>query len=117
MSKPEVIEKTPMNIVQVKDALERIHKTETELNFRAQKAEEYAQDFAKLSTKDAAALYDKLVALDIPRLRDVHLHKLIDLMPQSEKHVKLILSAMNVSPTADSAKKLADTITEFAPKK
>jgi DNA-directed RNA polymerase subunit F len=116
MSKPELLEKTPMNVVEVKAALEKIHAKEAELNFRAQKAEEYAQDFAKISVKEAAELLEKLRALDVPRIKEHHLHKLIDLMPVSDKHVKLILSSYNVSPTAENAKKVADLIAEYAPK-
>jgi DNA-directed RNA polymerase subunit F len=117
MSKPEMLEKQAMNIVQVKAALEKIKGSEPELNFRAAKTEEYAQDFAKISLKDADELFDKLKGLEIPRLKDTHLHKLIDIMPTSEKHVKIILSAMNVTPTAEQMKKLAETIVEYAPKR
>jgi DNA-directed RNA polymerase subunit F len=117
MSKPELLEKAPMNVVEVKAALERIKAKEPELNFRAQKTDEYAQDFAKISLKDATELMDKLKGLDVPRVREQHLHKLIDIMPISEKHVKIILSAYNVTPTAESCKKIVDTIAEYAPKR
>ncbi len=117
MSKPEMLEKTPMNVVEVKHVLEKIKEKEPELNFRAQKTDEYAQDFAKISLKDAHELLEKLKGLDIPRIKEQHLHKLIDIMPTSEKHVKLILNSYNVTPTAESCKKLADTIAEYAPKR
>jgi DNA-directed RNA polymerase subunit F len=117
MSKPELLEKTPMNLSEVKAALEKIRETESELNFRAQKTEEYAQDFAKLKLADANELFAKLKALEVPRLREQHLHKLIDVMPVSEKHVKLVLGTYNVSPTAENCKKLADLLSEYAPKK
>lgn len=117
MSKPEILEKTPTNIVEVKAALEKIKETEPELNFRAAKTEEYAQDFAKVTPKQAKELFDKLKVLEIPRIREAHIHKLIDVMPTSEKHVKIVLSSYNVTPTAENCKKLADTITEFASKK
>jgi DNA-directed RNA polymerase subunit F len=117
MSKPEMLEKQAMNIVQVKAALEKIKDSEPELNFRAAKTFEYAEDFAKISAKDASDLYDALKALEIPRLKDTHLNKLIDIMPTSEKQVKIILSAMNMTPTAEQTKKLADTLAEYAPKR
>lgn len=119
MSKPEVLEKSPMNIVEVKEALEKIKASEEglELNFRAAKTEEYAQDFAKLKPKQAKELYDKIMALDIPRLKDQHAHKLIDLLPQSEKNVKLILAAYHTTVTAESVKKLVDVLNEYADKR
>jgi DNA-directed RNA polymerase subunit F len=117
MAKPEILEKTPMNVVEVKAALEKIKEKEPELNFRAAKTEEYAQDFAKISLKESRALLEKLKGLEIPRLKETHLHKLIDVMPVSEKHVKIVLSSANVTPTAENCKKIAETIAEFAPKR
>lgn len=117
MSKPELIEKHPMNIVEVKAALEKIKESEPELNFRAQKTEEYAQDFAKIGLKDAKELLEKLKGLEIPRLKENHLHKLIDILPTNEKHVKIVLAPYNVTLTAEQNKKLADTIAEHAPKR
>ena len=117
MSKPELLEKIPMNVVEVKAALEKIKAKEPELNFRAAKTDEYAQDFAKITLAEARELFDKLKALEIPRVKDTHLHKLIDIMPVSEKHVKIILSSYNLTPTAENCKKLAETVAEYAPKK
>ncbi|MDD9953083.1 MAG: hypothetical protein OXR66_02000 [Candidatus Woesearchaeota archaeon] len=114
MSKPEVLEKTPINVCDVKAALTKIRKSEEELNFRAEKTEEYAQDFAKLTVKQAKELFDKLQGLEVPRVKEVHLHKLIDIMPQSEKHAKLILSSYHLTVTNDNVKKIVDTIGEFA---
>lgn len=119
MSKPEVLEKSPMNIVEVKEALEKIRAVEegVELNFRAAKTEEYAQDFAKLKPKQAKELYEKIMGMDIPRLKEQHAHKLIDLLPQSEKSVKLILTSYHLTVTNENIKKLAETITEYADKR
>jgi DNA-directed RNA polymerase subunit F len=117
MSKPEIIEKTSMNVVEVKAALEKIRAKEPELNFRAQKTEEYAQDFAKIRLAEVAEIKEKLAALDVSRLRDTHINKLIDIMPASEKQVKLILTTMNTTLPADAYKKIADIMIEHAPKK
>ena len=117
MSKPEVLEKTPTNIVEVKAALEKIKAKEPELNFRAAKTEEYAQDFAKITQKQAKELISALQKLEIPRLRDAHMHKLVDIMPVSDKHVKIVLASYNLTPTAENCKKIAETVAEFVPKK
>ncbi len=118
MSKPEILEKSPMNVVEVKAALENIKKVspDVELNFRAQKTLEYAQEAAKLATKKAQELYGKLVALEIPRLKDAHYHKLVDLLPTNEKQVKAILSAYHLTVSNESVKKITDVIGEYAAK-
>lgn len=117
MSKPELLEKSPMNVVEVKAVLEKIKETEPELNFRAQKTDEYAQDFAKITLEEAKKLFEKLKGLEISRMKDSHLHKLIDVMPTSEKHVKILMSAYNVTLTAENCKKIAETIAEYAPRR
>lgn len=119
MSKPEILEKSPMNVVQVNDALERIKASEEglELNFRAAKTEEYAQDFSKLKLKDANALVEKLTALDVPRLKDVHIHKLVDLLPQSEKMVKIVLSGYHLTVSQENIKQIVDVLGEYADKR
>lgn len=119
MAKPEVLEKSPMNVVEVKAALERIHKEDPEasLNFRAQKAEEYAQDFARISEKKAKELFAELQKLEIPRVREQHIHKFIDLLPSNEKQVKLILGTYHLTVTGENVKKIADAIQSYLPKR
>ena len=112
-----MIEKIPMNVVEVKAVLEKAKTKGLELNFRAAKTDEYAQEFAKISLKDAKELFDKIKGLEIPRVRDAHIHKLIDIMPQSDKHVKIILASLNLTPTVENCKKIAETIAEYLPKK
>ncbi len=114
MSKLEILEKSPMNIVEVKQEIERIHKEDEELNFRAQKTEEYAQELAKLKPKQAKELFGKLMGLDIPRFREQHAHKMIDLMPRTEKRVKQILTGYHMTVKSDDVKRITETLAEFA---
>lgn len=119
MSSPHVLEKVPMNVVQLKDALTRIRGSEEglELNFRAQKAMEYAEDFTKMKLDEANEVLAAIQKLEVPRLKDVHIHKLIDLMPQSEKSVKVVLNSYHLTVSADLIKKIAEVLQEHAPKK
>jgi len=119
MSSPQVIEKAPMSVTQVKVALERIKASEEglELNFRAQKTMEYAEDFAKLPPTDAEEVFAAIRKLEIPRLKDAYIHKLIDLLPQSEKSVKVVLSSYHMSVPAEQIKKIAEILQEHAPKR
>lgn len=117
MSKPEVLEKTPMNVVEVKQELSNIQKSlgeDEELNFRAAKTFEYGEDFARLKPKQAQELYEKLQALDIPRMREIHIQKLIDILPTSEKHAKIILGSYHLTVTNENVKKVVSTIKEYA---
>lgn len=111
--KPEVLEKQPINIVDLKQEIEKIKKDEEELNFRAAKTEEYVQELAKLKPKQAKELHGKLMGLEIPRFKEQHAHKLIDLLPGTEKQVKLILTSYHMTVKNDDVKRIFEALSEY----
>jgi DNA-directed RNA polymerase subunit F len=117
MSNPDVVEEIPLNIVEVKDMLKKIKARDAELNFRAQKTDEYLQAVNTIKPKQAKELNEKLTGLKIPRIKEQHIQKLIDIMPETPEGVKTVTSGFNISLTIDQMKKLSNVIKEFAPKK
>ena len=118
MSKPEIIEKQPVTIAQVKEALKRIRKRDNdELNFRAQRTEEYVNELSVLKAKEAAELVEKITALEIPRLKPEIVSKLADTMPQNEKHLKVILQSYTATVSPENQKKIMAVLDEFRAKK
>ncbi len=117
MSKAEIVEKSPMNVVLVKEALKRIKKRDEELNFRATRTEEYVNEVARLKAKEAKELVGKLEKLDIPRLKPEYIHKIVDVLPKSEKHLKVVLQGYTLSVSADNQKKIMKVVEEYLPKK
>lgn len=109
----EVISQTPMNASQLKTQMDVIKKRDETLGFRAQKTVDYLESVESLDEKKADELFKKLEALAVPRLRDVHFHKLIDIMPKSANEVKTVLQGYNVTVSAESCKKIADVVAEF----
>jgi len=104
----EIISETPINVYELKEELVKIKKRDKELNFRAQKTEEHLASAAE--HKDAAKLFDKLNKLGISRLRDIHIHKIIDIMPASVKDLKIILQGYTVSVSNENMKKIVDAL-------
>lgn len=117
MAKPDILEKRPMNTVLVREALKKIKKRDEELNFRSARTEEYVNAVAKLKAKEAKELVEKLEALDIPRLKPEFIHKIIDTMPQNEKHLKTILQGYTLSVSGENLKKIQAVIDEYLAKK
>ncbi|MBU0667007.1 MAG: hypothetical protein ABIC91_04445 [Nanoarchaeota archaeon] len=117
MVKPEIIEKNPINIVELKEELKAIKKRDEELTFRAGKTEDYLNDFSRLSKKEATELVDKLKALDIARLKDEFIHKIIDLMPRTVPELKVILQGYSLTINNENLKKIMDVVTVYHPKK
>jgi len=110
MAKPKIISETPMNMNELKKELARIKKEDKELNFRAQKTEEYLQQFCELDDKKIKELYDKIDSLKIPRLKDIHIQKMTDLTPRSIEDLKMILQAYTITVNNDNLKKIVDAV-------
>ncbi|MBN1175869.1 hypothetical protein JXA48_04460 [Candidatus Woesearchaeota archaeon] len=117
MVKPEILEKRPVSIPEVKDMLKAIHKRDDELSFRGGKTEDYVNEVAQLTSKKAKDLSKAIEDLDIPRLKPEHIVKIIDTLPDTPEHLKVILSGFNVTITKENLKKIVDALDEFRPAK
>ena len=117
MTKPKILNEEPMSIAEVKDALVKIKKRDKELTFRGNKTEEYTNQFTVLDSKKSAELVDKLMGLKIQRLKEMHIKKMVDILPKTAKEVKVVLQGYTVTVKADHIKKIAETVAGFAPKK
>lgn len=115
--KPKIINEEPMSIAEVKASLDNIKKRDGELTFRGNKTEDYVNQFAVVEKKKASELLEKLEKLNIPRLKEQHIKKIMDVLPRTAKEVKVILQGYAVTVKAEDMKKIADTVAEFAPKK
>ena len=115
MGDTQIISETPINIYQLKKELEKIKKRDSELNFRASRTEEYLNQV--LALKNAEALFDKLAKLNIPRLKEQHIHKIIDITPATLNELKVVLQGYTITLNNESMKKIVDTINEFLEKK
>lgn len=114
MAKTQIISETPITIVQLKEELEKIKKRDKELNLRSNKTIEYLEQFAKF--KQSKELTEKLTKLDIPRLKEQHITKIIDILPTTIKDLKIILQGYNITVNNENLKKIIDTINQFIPK-
>ena len=113
MTVTEILGKAPMTLSEVKSELEKIQKRDGDLTFRGNKTLEYVQQLAPLGPKKAKELTKKIQDLNIPRLKEEHIAKLIDLKPKTGDEVKMVLQAFTLTLKDDAAKKLADTISTY----
>ena len=109
----KIISQTPMNASELHAEMKRIKGRDKELGFRAQKTLDYLESLNVLDAKKAKELMEKLLKLEVPRLRDMHFQKIIDLMPTKAKDVKTILQGYNIAVTQENCKKIADVVAEY----
>ncbi len=117
MSTIKVLKQRPITISEVKDMLNKVQKRDEELTFRGGKTLDYVNEVPTLSLTKLKELKKKIKDLEIPRLKDEQIVKIIDTMPESPEHLKIILSGFNVTIVKDNLKKIVDVLDEFRPVK
>jgi len=111
MVKPIIIEEMPITMAELKEEIEKVQKR-GELNFRAQKTKDYLDQFSLHSKSKVEEAKEKIRKMEIPRLKEQHIAKLIDLMPTSADEVKVILQGYTITVSQENMKKIADVIKE-----
>ena len=113
MTVTEILETKPMTLSEVKSELEKIQKRDGELTFRGNKTLEYCQQVAPLGPKKAKELEKAIQALDVARLKEIHIAKLIDILPTSADEVKMVLQGFTLTIKDEAAKKIAEAVKGF----
>ena len=111
--KPEVISEEPLAMAEVKNLLKKVEKRDEELTFRSAKTVEYLKELTLLSETKAKELAKKIMDLGIPRLKEEHVAKIIDLMPYTKDDIKLVLSGYTLTIKNENVKKIHDVLTEY----
>jgi len=109
MSEFEVIEETPVSLAELKDTLKSLQ-TEGPLPFRAEKTNAYLENFVTESLKDVKQIEKKISDLNIPRLKDRHIVKIVDIMPKDMDSLKMLLSTETLTIKDEDLKKILDVI-------
>ena len=104
MSTPEILSQKPLCMMEVKEEIEHIKKRDKELAFRTARTEEYLNYFVK---KESLKLAESLRKMDMTRLKEEHIVKIVDTVPKFPEEVKTLLSGYTVTVSNESAKKIA----------
>ena len=112
MPNEEILDEIPITTVEMKEELETINKRDKELNIRASKTVEYLNQFAKIKGNEAKELYEKIEKLKIPRLKEQHIKKIIDIMPKKVDDLKVVLQGYTLTINNENIKKIVGVITK-----
>lgn len=112
MPDEEIVKEEPLTMVEMREELEEVKKRDKELNLRALKTFEYINQFTNLKSKEAKELYEKIEKLQIPRLRDQQIKKIIDLTPKTVDELKVVLQGYTLSVNNENMKKIVKVINE-----
>ncbi|MBR9699755.1 hypothetical protein GOV09_04830 [Candidatus Woesearchaeota archaeon] len=110
MSAPKIIKEHPISMSELKTEIDKIKKRDKELGFRTNRTEEYIHQFIK---EDTSKLVESLKKLNISRLKDEQVIKIVDLLPRSVEDLKVVLHGYTVTVTKDNMKKIVDEVNKF----
>ena len=110
MSNLKLIKETPISSVELKGKLMAIKARDKEMGTKANKTLEYLNVFASLKLKDAEELKKKIINLNIPRLKDRHIVKILDLMPQDIDSLKILFTGEHITIKQEDLGKIFEAI-------
>jgi len=109
MSEFTIIEENPISLVQIEQELKKLKK-EGELSFRAEKTKTYLENFCQTSPKDLKKISEEIRKINIPRFKERHIAKIVDLMPGDLDSLKVILSGEVLTLSEEDMKKILNVI-------
>jgi len=115
MAEKNTINETPISMYELKKELEKIKKRDKELNFRATKTEEYLQQIVSFKKPDE--LCGKLSKLKIPRLKEQHIKKIIEILPTQVSDLNVVLQGYTLTVNNENSKKIVDAVNSFLKEK
>jgi len=117
MPEIKVIEERPISMAELKEELIEIKKRDPELSFRTAKVSEQMDLLKTVKFKDAEDMFKSIQKLNVPRLKDMHVYKIIDLMPANMVELKNIVQSYTLTITNDNLEKILEVLAEYSPKK
>ncbi len=110
MVESNLIDKKSLSLTELKEELKKIQKRDGELGFRSGKTQEYVNSLKVLSKKDYDEYMTKLTDLNIPRLKDEHIVKILDFLPKSEAELEVLLQGYPITISKENYKKIVDVV-------
>ncbi|MDD5132937.1 MAG: hypothetical protein PHD81_03625 [Candidatus Nanoarchaeia archaeon] len=105
----DVIEEKPLSMAEVKEKLAN----DKELTPRGTKTLEYLKATSLIKSNKAEELKEKLKNLDIQRLKDKHIIKIIDILPKEMDSLKVILS-QDVTLKQEDLQKILELVNSYS---
>mgnify|MGYP001613549380 CR=1 FL=1 len=112
MPKYDIINENPITFAELKDTLKKIETRDTVLSFRGTKTKEYLSLSTTLKAKEAKDIKKKIEELNILRLKEKQIVKIINVLPQDVDSLKVILGTDSTASKED-LKKILDILKEY----
>ncbi|MBN2567259.1 hypothetical protein JXB02_04205 [Candidatus Woesearchaeota archaeon] len=112
MNAPEILEESPITMAELGSEVRKIKKREEEAGFRIQKTDEYLAAFSDVPKGKIDELVTRITALSIPRLKEMHIYKIADTLPQTLEQLKVVLQGYTITINQENMKKIVAAVKE-----
>lgn len=112
MSNYEIVGTEPLSGAEVMDHIKKCEK-DRELTYREDKIKDYLKKTLKLSKTKFNEAKKKVVALEIPRLEEEHIVKILEIMPQNGTELRSIVSNSGTVLVDESVTQILDVLKEY----
>lgn len=110
MAEIKILSENPISMLELKERLAQIEKRDKKLGNRAQKVKEYLDHFVKTDKKKSEEITKKINELNIPRLKEKQVKKIVDIMPKDLESLKIILTGENITVKEEDIVKILEVI-------
>lgn len=114
MPDEQIVSEVPITMAEMKEEIDKVKSRDKDLNTRSTKTMEYISHFKVPKLKESKEMYAKIEKLGIPRLKDQHINKIIDLMPKTVDELKVILQGYTLTVNNENLKKIVDIVNEYS---
>lgn len=97
MPSPQFIEERSLSLAEVRAHIQQIEERDGELSFLGNKSKEYDDAFISLNPQQQEQLRGKLSGLNLVRLKEEHIAKILDFLPITVNDLKVVLQAYPLS--------------------
>ena len=117
MASIKLIEERPVSLPELKERLEEIQTRDGNLTFRGNKVRDYLNKLTKMDSKTSKELKTKILSLEIPRIKDRQIAKIIDVLPEDLEDLKALMVGETTTITDENMQKIVDVVKEYLTKK
>lgn len=112
MSNYELISMEAVSNSQATDII-KTKEDSSELTYREDKIKDYLKNFNKLSTKEFNKAKDELLKLEIPRLDEIHIIKILDIIPKNGTELRAIVSHSGTILVDENVDKILSVLKKY----
>jgi DNA-directed RNA polymerase subunit F len=113
-SEGKIGESKPVPLAVVRNLLAK-REREGELHYEQKLALDYAKKFAKLDQKEAEDVIGALMKLEIPRFKERHAVKLVDIMPEDKTAVRAVFSKESITLNPEQTESVLKILNKHRP--